>query len=106
MRQASRRSCRIGQNRLVKVVFLAYRNTPQADTLKLEAKRLQFTLAGEGELPEDNLAAYGDDGDDLLLTLGRQVVNGAADGETVENDFAHATTAATSAEQLLVGDDC
>ena len=38
MRQASRRSWRIGQTRPVKVVFLADRNTLQADKLKLEAK--------------------------------------------------------------------
>ncbi len=35
MRQASRRSWRIGQTRPVKVVFMAYRNTLQADALKL-----------------------------------------------------------------------
>ena len=62
MRQASRRSWRIGQTRPVKVVFMAYRGTLQADALKLVAKKLQSSLAVEGELPEDGLAAYGDDG--------------------------------------------
>ncbi len=62
MRQASRRSWRIGQTRPVKVVFMSYRNTLQADALKLVAKKLQSSLAVEGELPEDGLAAYGDDG--------------------------------------------
>ena len=57
MRQASRRSWRIGQTRPVKVVFMAYRNTLQADALKLVAKKLQSSLAVEGELPEDGLAA-------------------------------------------------
>ena len=33
MRQASRRSWRIGQHRPVKVVFMAYRNSLQADAL-------------------------------------------------------------------------
>ena len=104
MRQASRRSWRIGQTRPVKVVFFAYRNTLQADALKLVAKKLQSSLAVEGELPEDGLAAYGDDGDDLLLALARQVVNGATDGETVEDVFAQASTAAAAAEELLVDD--
>ena len=67
MRQASRRSWRIGQTRPVKVVFMSYRNTLQADALKLVAKKLQSSLAVEGELPEDGLAAYGDDGDDLMM---------------------------------------
>ena len=69
MRQASRRSWRIGQTRPVKVVFMAYRNTLQADALKLVAKKLQSSLAVEGELPEDGLAAYGDAGDELRWTF-------------------------------------
>ena len=52
MRQASRRSWRIGQTRPVKVVFMAYRGTLQADALKLVAQKLQSSLAVEGELPE------------------------------------------------------
>ena len=106
MRQASRRSWRIGQTRPVKVVFMAYRNTLQADALKLVAKKLQSSLAVEGELPEDGLAAYGDDGDDLMMALARQIVNGqqGADAETVEAVFAHARDAAASAEELLVDD--
>ena len=53
VRQASRRSWRIGQTRPVKVVFMSYRNTLQADALKLVAKKMQSSLAVEGELPED-----------------------------------------------------
>ena len=48
MRQASRRSWRIGQTRPVKVVFMSYRNTLQADALKLVAKKLQSSLAVRG----------------------------------------------------------
>ena len=83
----------IGQKRPVKVVFMAYRNTLQADALKLVAKKLQSSLAVEGELPEDGLAAFGDDGDDLMLALARQIVSGEeadADSESVEQVFAQA----------------
>ena len=91
MRQASRRSWRIGQTRPVKVVFMSYRNTLQADALKLVAKKLQSSLAVEGELPEDGLAAYGDDGDDLMMALARRIVSGDGDeAETVEEVFAQA----------------
>ena len=48
VRQASRRSWRIGQTRPVKVVFMSYRNTLQADALKLVAKKMQSSLAVEG----------------------------------------------------------
>ncbi len=104
LRQASRRSWRIGQTQPVQVVYLAYRQTLQADALTLVAKKLQSSLAVEGELPEDGLAAYGDDGDDLLLALARQIVSGeaAADAEPVEAVFAQAQAAATDAEALLV----
>ena len=108
MRQASRRSWRIGQKRPVKVVFMAYRNTLQADALKLVAKKLQSSLAVEGELPEDGLAAFGDEGDDLMLALARQIVSGEetdADGESVEDVFAQARDAEANAEEFLVDDD-
>ena len=110
MRQASRRSWRIGQTRPVRVVFMAYRNSLQADALKLVAKKLQSSLAVEGELPEDGLAAFGDDGDDLMLPLARKIVNGdegdlsadEAGEETVEAAFAQARDAEAVGEELLV----
>ena len=104
MRQASRRSWRIGQTRPVKVVFMAYRSTLQADALKLVAKKLQSSLAVEGELPEDGLAAYGDDGDDLMMALARKIVSGDEDAESVEAVFAQARNAESTAEELLVDD--
>ncbi len=105
MRQASRRSWRIGQTRPVKVVFMAYRGTLQADALKLVAQKLQSSLAVEGELPEDGLAAYGDDGDDLMLALARKIVNGEEDEESVEAVFAQAREAEASGEELLVDEE-
>ena len=104
MRQASRRSWRIGQTRPVKVVFMSYRNTLQADALKLVARKLQSSLAVEGELPEDGLAAYGDDGDDIMMALARKIVNGEEqdDAETVEAVFAQARDAEAVAEEMLV----
>ena len=95
MRQASRRSWRIGQTRPVKVVYMSYRNTLQSDALKLVAKKLQSSLAVEGELPEDGLAAYGDDGDDLMMALARKIVSREAaddEAEAVESVFATART--------------
>ena len=106
MRQASRRSWRIGQTQPVRVVFMSYRGTLQADALKLVAKKLQSSLAVEGELPEDGLAAFGDDGDDLMMELARKIVSGEQDeAETVEEVFATAQDAASDAEELLVDVD-
>ncbi len=115
MRQASRRSWRIGQTRPVKVVFMSYRNALQADALKLVAKKLQSSLAVEGELPEDGLAAFGDDGDDMMMALARKIVldhdrgivggdEEENDAETVEEVFAQARNAESTAKELLVDD--
>ena len=82
---------------------MSYRNTLQADALKLVAKKLQSSLAVEGELPEDGLAAYGDDGDDLMMALARKIVSGEEDeAESVEEVFAAARDAVSAAEELLV----
>ena len=107
MRQASRRSWRIGQTRPVKVVFMSYKNTLQADALKLVAKKLQSSLAVEGELPEDGLATYGDDGDDVMMALARKIVSGDeddADDESMEEVLAQAREAEATAEEYLVDD--
>ncbi len=81
---------------------MAYRNTLQADALKLVAQKLQSSLAVEGELPEDGLAAYGDDGDDLMLALARKIVAGEEDAGSVESVFEEARQVAAQAEALLV----
>ena len=65
------------------------------------ARKLQSLLAVEGELPEDGLAAYGDD---IMMALARKIVNGEEqdDAETVEAMFAQARDAEAVAEELLV----
>ena len=84
----------------------AYRDTLRLNALKLVAKKLQSSLAVEGELPEDGLAAYGDDGDDLMLALARKIVSGEEEdeAETVEDVFAQARDAEAVAEEYLVDD--
>ena len=81
---------------------MAYRNTLQADALQLVAKKLQSSLAVEGELPADGLAAYGDDGDDLMLALARKIVAVEAGEESVEDVSAQAQQVVAEVEALLV----
>ena len=84
---------------------MSYRNTLQADALKLVAKKMRTSLAVERELPEDDLAAYGDDGDDMMMALARKIVSGdEEDTETMEEVFAKARNAESEAEELLVDD--
>ena len=48
---------------------MVYENTIQTEALRLVAKKMQCSLAVEGELPEEGLIAFGDDGQDLIMTL-------------------------------------
>ena len=106
MRQASRRSWRIGQDKPVRVVFMAYQQTIQAEALKLVAKKLTSSLAVEGELTEDGLASYGDDGDDLMLSLAHQVVSGIEEDQDapVEEIFRKYRNIQDQDELFLVDD--
>ena len=63
------------------------------------AKKLQSSLAVEGELPEDGLAAYGDD---LVFALARKIVNG--DEDEAETVFAAARDAEADEEEYLADD--
>ena len=77
LRQASRRSWRIGQERPVKVIHLAYEETVQVQALKLIAKKAQASLALEGELVEGGLVGMADE--DLMLSLAKSLVSGDDD---------------------------
>ena len=107
MRQASRRSWRIGQDLPVRVIFMVYDGTIQTEALKLVANKMQSSLAVEGELPEDGLTAFGDDSEDLIMTLAKQIVNDAGfqSAGSLERILAVAREAEAAGEDYLVEDD-
>lgn len=67
LRQAARRSWRIGQRQAVQVVFLAYQETLQASALALIATKARSSLALEGELVEGGLSALSEEDPTLVL---------------------------------------
>jgi len=102
MRQASRRSWRIGQRRPVRVVYFAYRATLQAQALLLVAHKLQASLIVEGEIGDGGLAAHGADGDNLTLELARSLAGGGeVNEESLEALFAEARLTADDAQEAL-----
>lgn len=106
MRQASRRSWRIGQRLPVQVIYFAYEGTLQAQALALVAKKLKSSLAVEGELVEEGLATHGDDGEDLLLSLARSLTDQVeATGDSLEGLFAGVRRAELEVETALRPDD-
>jgi len=80
LRQASRRSWRIGQKQPVRVGFLTYANTAQESCLRLMGKKLLVSLALEGKLQGDGLQSMDDD-DDLLTAMARELVTRQGVGE-------------------------
>ena len=86
MRQASRRSWRIGQRADVAVYFFTYRGTLQAEALHLVKQKVRASLLIEGELPADGLAAADGEEEDSLLALARRLVAPGTDGADPADD--------------------
>ncbi len=82
LRQASRRSWRIGQDKDVRVHYLYYRPTMQERAMHLMGSKLQASLAVEGKFSEEGLLAM-TQGEDMATALARALVDGL-EGEGVE----------------------
>lgn len=76
LRQSSRRSWRIGQDKPVKIFYYVYNNTMQEQALKLLALKMKASLIIEGELGEDGLTTYNvGESDNLFYELARNIAN-------------------------------
>jgi len=85
LRQASRRSWRIGQHRNVRVKFVHYLDTLQERCLRLMGKKLMVALAVEGKFTGEGLQDAGDeDAADILTVLARELVSEGRIGETAD----------------------
>ena len=74
----------------MRAVFIAYRHSRKADALPLVAKKLQSSLAVEGELSEDDVAAYGGNADDPMLPLALGSFPGEEDADSLDSVLARA----------------
>jgi len=79
LRQAARRSWRIGQDKPVRVYFLCYGKTMQEVALSLVAKKYEVALMVEGDLPE-GLAEYTSTGESIIEEMGKALVDGGGYG--------------------------
>lgn len=75
LRQASRRSWRIGQNKDVKVYYLFYGSTMQEKALQLMGSKLEASLAIEGKFSEEGLLAM-TAGEDMTTAMAKALVEG------------------------------
>jgi superfamily II DNA or RNA helicase len=81
LRQASRRSWRIGQRQPVRVFYLHYEETMQSSCLRLMGRKLLVSLAMEGKFSRDGLQALDED-DDMLTAMARELVTENGVGES------------------------
>ena len=87
LRQASRRSWRIGQRHPVTVKFLHYAQTMQENCLRLMGKKLLVSLAMEGKFSSEGLQSINDE-DDMLMAMARELVTEKGIGEKADEVWA------------------
>ncbi len=105
MRQASRRSWRIGQTRPVDVHFAVYSDTLQQEALALVASKLKSALMVEGDLGDEGLSALNSGAtEDLMVALAKKLSKQeASDAGSLEALFAEAK-ALDDATDGMIGD--
>src|SRR5947208_13692555 len=84
LRQASRRSWRIGQRRPVRDKFLCYEGTMQTACLRLMGKKLLVALTMEGKFAGEGLQNIDED-DDMLSAMARELVERNGIGESADS---------------------
>jgi hypothetical protein len=83
LRQASRRSWRIGQRFPVRVKFVTYAGTMQETCLRLMGKKMLVALMMEGKFSGEGLQALDTD-EDLMSAMARELVEKAGVGESAD----------------------
>ncbi len=83
LRQASRRSWRIGQHLPVRVKFLAYSGTMQETCIRHMGKKMLVALMMEGKFSGEGLQSL-DANEDLLSAMARELVEKGGVGETAD----------------------
>ena len=83
LRQASRRSWRIGQRLPVRVKFLTYKGTMQETCVRLMGKKMLVALMMEGKFSGEGLQSL-DAGEDLMSAMARELVERAGVGQSAD----------------------
>lgn len=85
LKQASRRSWRIGQTENVKVIFMAYADTPQHKALELIGAKVASANSLEGRLSgDDDLSSMADEEDNIQLALAKAILKGESSSKDIQ----------------------
>lgn len=95
LRQAARRSLRPFQKQDVKVIFMAYDNSMQADALSLMGEKLEAAMSIEGKWSEEGLRSMGKAVQDVRVALAKRLYE--ADAKKLES-------AAAKWERMFAGE--
>jgi hypothetical protein len=83
LRQASRRSWRIGQKHPVQVKFLVTKGTTQTTCLRLTGKKMLVALMMEGKFSGEGIHSLESD-DDMMSAMARELVERGRVGESAD----------------------
>ena len=104
LRQASRRSWRIGQRHPCRVYYLYYKETMQARAMGLMAQKLDASLALEGQFSAEGLAAMSADSGSLTMELAKSLVQNIDFGDA-ERVWEKLSVQKPEADNVLAADD-
>ncbi len=96
LRQAARRAWRIGQSKDCRVYYLHYRGTMQARAMDLISRKMAASLAVDGKLNAEGLAAMTDDGS-AAMALARSISN-SIDENDIRRNWAKVSASLPSAK--------
>lgn len=102
MRQASRRSWRLGQLHDIEVYYTYYKETTQEDLLALMATKLQASMAAEGRFSEEGLSAMSQN-DDITTQITNSVMKGISN--KVNASSFNVTKKVVNAEKIVIHAD-
>jgi len=88
LRQASRRSWRIGQKHDVRVKFLMYSATVQENQIRLMGKKLLVAMMMEGKFSGEGLDGFEED-DDMVTSMVRELLEKGKVGESADAVWAN-----------------
>jgi hypothetical protein len=83
LRQASRRSWRIGQKHRVRVKFFYYAGTAQEKCVRLMGKKMLVALMMEGKMSGEGLQDL-DEGDDMMTEMVKELLDKGGVGESAD----------------------
>ena len=105
LRQSSRRSWRIGQDKPVQVYYMVYVQTMQEVALSLMADKMQVALAVEGDLSDKGLTALAEGDTSILIKMAKSLLGEESHGRSEER-WGGLLDAEIRADERLDDTDC